>query len=131
MKSRTGSFARLGSCCCAVALLLCSSALRSSFNHPAGPRPDPPRPDPRFKTSNYKSAIPEGLERQLEAETSEDPDGRADWFLFQRSYPTGIIPADARRIALEKVRRDAAAYHTDSEFHPLASNGWRAAGPSP
>src|SRR5215510_14224996 len=104
MKSKTGSFARLGSCCCAVVLLLCSSALRSSFNHPTASRPDP-----RFKTSNYKSGIPEALERRLEAETSEDPDGRADWFLFQRSYPTGIIPADARRIAFEKLRRDAAA----------------------
>src|SRR5262249_32684674 len=67
----------------------------------------------------------------LEAETPEDPDGRADWFLFQRSYPTGIIPADARRVAFEELRRDAAAFRTDSDLHPLASNGWSAVGPSP
>src|SRR5256714_2942252 len=37
----------------------------------------------------------------LEGVSEEDPEGRASWFYFKRAYPSGTIPADARRPARE------------------------------
>jgi len=51
----------------------------------------------------------------LEGVSEEDPEGRANWFYFKRAYPSGTIPADARRRAwesrpgVEKERARAAA----------------------
>ncbi|HMG33495.1 MAG TPA: hypothetical protein VKM94_06135, partial [Blastocatellia bacterium] len=79
--------------------------------------------------------MPRQLESQLEGETTEDPDLRDDWFSFQRSYPTGTIPTDARRVAWQqlqdRLRREAAGPRITSDLSPAASNAWRSIGPSP
>lgn len=67
--------------------------------------------------------------RTVPAETDgeEDPEGRGDWFLFQRIYPFSAIPADARRRAWE-AQRELAVAETVS---PEASSIWRPIGPTP
>ncbi|HKP85054.1 MAG TPA: hypothetical protein VJZ26_03090 [Blastocatellia bacterium] len=59
-------------------------------------------------------------------ERDDDPDGRNDWFVFQRAYPDNSIPPDARRKAW------AAASRIKLEsFTTQAARGWRSIGPSP
>src|SRR5262249_51902889 len=65
--------------------------------------------------------------RVLAVEPDEDPDGRSDWFMFQRTYPSGSIPRDARLKAWESVPR----FETNTAVSPQASDVWRAIGPSP
>ncbi|HKA21815.1 MAG TPA: hypothetical protein VKN18_26295 [Blastocatellia bacterium] len=57
----------------------------------------------------------------------EDVEGRSDWFTFQRSYPSNMVPADARLRAWREIPR----YQIDGAFGPQASATWRAIGPSP
>jgi photosystem II stability/assembly factor-like uncharacterized protein len=56
----------------------------------------------------------------------EDVDARSDWFFFQRAYPFGSIPADARRTAWEPLHRESAL-----QLSPLANKAWTPIGPSP
>jgi photosystem II stability/assembly factor-like uncharacterized protein len=58
---------------------------------------------------------------------SEDLQSRSDWFLFQRTYPFGSLPAEARRKAWELSRRASA----EALAVPLLAQRWQAIGPSP
>ncbi len=69
-----------------------------------------------------------GLYEEGEPQSGEgdDPDARSDWFTFQRTYPTGSIPADARRKALAAGSK----IKLESNLEPLAARGWQAIGPA-
>jgi photosystem II stability/assembly factor-like uncharacterized protein len=60
-------------------------------------------------------------------ESIEEIEGRKDWFLFQRMYPSNTIPRDARLRAWESARR----IRTESLITPAASRAWRSVGPIP
>jgi photosystem II stability/assembly factor-like uncharacterized protein len=82
--------------------------------------------------SSFQSLF-QGVARNLSlspepiSESGEDPDGRSDWFTFQRTYPSIQIPADARRKAWEARSR----FEVNALVSPQASNTWRPIGPSP
>jgi len=65
-------------------------------------------------------------EGKSRAGIEEDTEGRSDWFTFQRSYPSNLIPADARLKAWQQRSR----IEIDA-FVPQASSTWRPIGPSP
>jgi photosystem II stability/assembly factor-like uncharacterized protein len=65
-------------------------------------------------------------DRDESAAAEEDIDGRNDWFIYQRAYPFGSIPADSRRNAWRSISRFEA-----EALHPAASNRWTPIGPSP
>jgi photosystem II stability/assembly factor-like uncharacterized protein len=60
--------------------------------------------------------------------STEDPEGRSDWFFAQRAYPSGELPADARQSAWELVSRrgiDLQAITTAD------TKTWQPIGPAP
>ncbi|MEK6324621.1 MAG: IPT/TIG domain-containing protein [Acidobacteriota bacterium] len=57
----------------------------------------------------------------------EDPEGRSDWFTFQRTYPGNLIPPDARLRAWEAQPE----FQLNSVVVPEAAQMWHAIGPSP
>ena len=59
---------------------------------------------------------------------ADDPDGRADWFTYQRAYPFEAIPADARRRAWEAL---AGRVRTEANVEASTVRTWRSIGPSP
>ncbi|MEK6280496.1 MAG: DUF4214 domain-containing protein [Acidobacteriota bacterium] len=61
---------------------------------------------------------------------ADDPDGRLNWFWFQRTYPFSEIPSDARRIAWQSIPpRNKGGVEL---LGPNAlSNTWSAIGPLP
>jgi len=61
---------------------------------------------------------------------SENPDARADWFMFQRSYPDGI-PTGARESAWMQVLESRRRIRAQSEIVPAAAKDWRLIGPAP
>ncbi len=75
-----------------------------------------------------KPVIPRSRSTRLlkEPRAGEDPDSRIDWFMFQRTYPSGSIPTDARLRAWQS-RTNVSA----QSFTGAASLRWRAIGPSP
>ncbi|HXG67351.1 MAG TPA: hypothetical protein VNO70_19765 [Blastocatellia bacterium] len=97
-----------------LALLLCGGLL---INKPGEVgKKQPPLLMPR-ESSDEKALV----------ELGEDPEGREDWFLFQRTYPYDALPADARQRAwVARPRGPALA----SGVTPAAL-AWRAIGPSP
>jgi photosystem II stability/assembly factor-like uncharacterized protein len=83
----------------------------------------------------YQGSLSRSISRQIhfsapEYESrpgiEEDVEGRSDWFTFQRTYPSNIIPPDARLRAWREMLR----YQIDS-VGPQAAATWRAIGPSP
>jgi len=54
-------------------------------------------------------------------------DARNDWFLFQRTYPSGAVPVEARRKAMVAASRIRA----QSVITPTAARDWQPIGPSP
>ena len=84
---------------------------------------------PRFSLFSSKRSpllIPESGEVESASESGDDPEGRNDWFIFQRTYPSDSLPRDARLQAWKSASR----FRTES-FTPQATLGWRAIGPSP
>src|SRR5437867_3907815 len=72
------------------------------------------------------SLFPDATETEPEAGIDDDPEGRGDWFTFQRTYPGNVIPSDAR----------LKAWESQPEFElngvvPQAALTWRPIGPSP
>jgi photosystem II stability/assembly factor-like uncharacterized protein len=67
----------------------------------------------------------EGIPGDGEAE--EDIEARNDWFLFQRTYPSGAIPVEARHKALVAASR----IRIESAIAPTATRNWQSIGPSP
>jgi hypothetical protein len=80
-------------------------------------------------TSHQSSSPPREFNGAVEAapDEFEDPDGRNDWFTFQRTYPFAAIPADARRRAWEALDR----MRTESLVNTTAVRRWQPIGPSP
>jgi photosystem II stability/assembly factor-like uncharacterized protein len=70
--------------------------------------------------------LPAEAEGESKPEGGDDPDGRNDWFLSQRTYPSESLPPDARLQAWKSIQK----FHTES-FEPQAALGWRPIGPSP
>ena len=63
--------------------------------------------------------------REARTEFEGDVEKRDEWFMFERTFPKGTIPDDARRNAWES--RPAEAKLTNL----LGDTGWRAIGPTP
>jgi photosystem II stability/assembly factor-like uncharacterized protein len=63
----------------------------------------------------------------LEGVSGEDPDGRSDWFYFKRAYPSGRLPADARRRAWESRPAKAKVAGALSAQEQI----WSPVGPAP
>ena len=70
--------------------------------------------------------FPSLTETESEPGIDDDPEGRSDWFTFQRSYPGNVIPPDARLKAWESQPR----FELES-VAPQAVQMWRPIGPSP
>ena len=63
---------------------------------------------------------------QAEPVREDDPNGRADWFMYQRMYPFDKVPDGARRLAFEEVLRRGEG------FGPAgAGTTWSRIGPFP
>ncbi|HVG19764.1 MAG TPA: hypothetical protein VNI02_11995 [Blastocatellia bacterium] len=80
------------------------------------------------KNSGMKAApllLPAEFDLEAEPGGDDDPEGRSDWFLFQRAYPSDSIPPDARAQAWESIPKFRAESLT-----PQAAPGWRAIGPA-
>jgi photosystem II stability/assembly factor-like uncharacterized protein len=73
-----------------------------------------------------QAAFPSGREMESEAGIEDDPEGRNDWFTFQRTYPGNVIPPDARLKAWE-----AQPEFELNSFVPQAGPMWHPIGPSP
>ena len=74
-------------------------------------------------------------ETEFAAGEADDPDGRSNWFWFQRMYPFDEIPVGARRTAWESLpHRDKTdlnpASLSQTGFEPL-STVWSPIGPLP
>jgi hypothetical protein len=61
------------------------------------------------------------MEREREREGIEptagdddDPEGRENWFMYQRQYPFDQVPEGARRLALEEARERLMVYGPDA-----------------
>jgi photosystem II stability/assembly factor-like uncharacterized protein len=82
----------------------------------------------RNQVKPAKPLIPKSRATRLPSEprAGDDPDGRSDWFMFQRTYPSGSIPADARLQAWQSRPQQSA-----QSFTGAASLRWRAIGPAP
>ena len=76
------------------------------------------------KTNRYYSG-PQlaGLAAEEETESRENPDGRAEWFYGQRSYPDGL-KVNARMLAWNSMRLKSQALSVSAE-------SWSSIGPSP
>lgn len=73
-----------------------------------------------------RAVFPAVTETESEPGIDDDPEGRSDWFTFQRTYPGNVIPPNAR----------LKAWESQPEFElnsvvPQAALMWRPIGPSP
>lgn len=57
----------------------------------------------------------------------EDTEGRGDWFMFQRTYGSSAMPADARNRAWKAQTQ----FQTTGRLRAQAAAAWRSIGPSP
>ena len=83
------------------------------------------QPQPGSRLAN--AILPAVPETESEPGIDEDPEGRSDWFTFQRAYPSNVIPPDARLKAWESQPE----YQLNGVVVPQAAQTWRAIGPSP
>src|SRR5437868_6333920 len=66
-----------------------------------------------------------GLKRE-----ADEPEGRANWFMYQRMYPFETVPADARRRAFDEVRaRGARSEAVGTTWVPIGPAPTAGAGP--
>jgi photosystem II stability/assembly factor-like uncharacterized protein len=64
-----------------------------------------------------------------DAKFKEDPEGRRNWFVFERTYPFDELPAEARRAAWDEI---ASELNTNQLLATEAAvPTWRAIGPRP
>ncbi len=122
--------------------------LASAWTGAAGRRPAPPGsaatpPGPgavtagRAPGSTYGPPLPGGTASQQ----GDDPDRRLDWYLRQRTYPLGYIPADGYAMAAEAYVRAREAVRRLAETaassgrppapYGLPTGPWAEAGPAP
>src|SRR5437764_8198822 len=68
--------------------------------------------------------------RTLESEAApgeaDDPEGRANWFMYQRMYPFDSVPDGARRRAWKEVLSRGEGFRPDA-----VGTTWRSIGPAP
>jgi photosystem II stability/assembly factor-like uncharacterized protein len=57
----------------------------------------------------------------------EDPDGRGNWFMFQRTYGSNSIPADAR----QRAWKSQTDLQISGRLRTEATAAWRSIGPTP
>lgn len=69
--------------------------------------------------------LPVEADGEYEIEGGDDPEGRSDWFLYQRTYPSNSVPTEARLQAWGSIQTLRA-----ESFTPQATLGWREVGPS-
>ena len=72
------------------------------------------------------SLFPSTSEDKSRPALEEDTEERGDWFTFQRSYPSNVVPPDARLRAWNSRPR----YHLDSLVVPQAAQTWHSLGPT-
>lgn len=101
--------------------------LRSPRNLGTGSQSLFPYTSPFWLTPSLHPSITEPKSRpSLPGIEEEDTQGRGDWFMFQRTYGSSAIPADARRHAWK-----AQTEFQTSGLRTQASAAWRSIGPSP
>jgi photosystem II stability/assembly factor-like uncharacterized protein len=79
-----------------------------------------------FGSLRAPGALTAAAEREAEPGLDEDPQGRSDWFTFQRTYPGHTTPPEARLRAWESQPE----YQLNNVV-PEAAQTWHAIGPSP
>lgn len=89
---------------------------------------------PTARAQTLRVQLPSTLARRKDVlrgergELLESPQDRTEWFLLQRTYPSGLLPVAARSAAFRSVRSRMLALGLGPN---RAVNGWRSAGPSP
>ena len=77
-------------------------------------------PDPRWKAR---------MRTELSAGTKTDPEARDRWYWEQRAYPTGRIPIEVHRAAVQ--RELVTGGRTRAEAHAEDNEQWQNLGPAP
>ncbi|HYP26136.1 MAG TPA: hypothetical protein VE262_05405 [Blastocatellia bacterium] len=96
-----------------------------------------PDPQKRPAVASRKKSAPLLLPAALyEGPSSgDDPNGRREWFTYQRTYPYDTFPAEGRRVAWETALREKAetekAAGRKGQARLAATDDWRQIGPSP
>lgn len=73
------------------------------------------------------SLFPSTAETESRPAIEEDTEGRGDWFMFQRTYGSDAIPADAR----SRAWKSHTEFQTTGRFRTEAAAAWRSIGPNP
>ena len=84
-------------------------------------------PEPKNSVREAPPLLRPLMNNKPALEGEEDPEGRNDWFIFERSYPGDAIPPEARRQAWESQLRG----RVSGIEAQASSTTWRAIGPSP
>lgn len=72
------------------------------------------------------------LPAQPDGSSSEDPEARNDWFLFQRAYPFDSLPPDARQKAWEsRPKPEREEQQLEDSIQAAATRDWLPVGPAP
>jgi hypothetical protein len=90
--------------------------------HATNRRPGKPNGKPSPKSVRAEARP----ENEPVAEEADNPEGRSEWFMFQRTYPFGAVPDGARRRAW-----DAALRGRNLSAPQASSGGWTPIGPGP
>ncbi|HEV8486277.1 MAG TPA: hypothetical protein VGV87_22225 [Blastocatellia bacterium] len=107
------------------ALIPVTCLLLTVVNLPAGCSVQ--HPEQKNTAHISQPLLPGKSEEETTPHGEEDPEGRNDWFLFERSYPNDSIPEEARRKAWESQSKGrGAGIETQA-----SSTTWRAIGPAP
>jgi len=84
-------------------------------------------PFQRLLGRRYISTVfPATAAMEARPDVEEDPEGRGDWFLFQRTYPSVSIPPDARL----KAWKSRTEFRLNSTVVGQATQTWRPIGPT-
>jgi len=141
----------VGPSACAILIaftcLWAGSPEAGASNQKRKPRPSASRkqPEARVETraqsidTSRKKAPPVPLPAALVEgqQSNDDPNGRREWFLFQRTYPRDTFPAEGRRRAWEQALREKAERESQTKGKAqlrtslAATDTWRQIGPSP
>src|SRR2546427_5611561 len=114
----------------AVLLLVCGGGILASG---AGTGGHQRRTQPRSRRAEHRPRRRgKTATRQPEIlsinDGDEDLEGRQSWFLFQRTYPFGSIPVNARRAAWESRPLRGKG---EAQFESVTTPVWQSLGPTP
>ncbi|HKG21193.1 MAG TPA: hypothetical protein VKC34_04785, partial [Blastocatellia bacterium] len=100
--------------------------------------PEPTRQSARSPRKNAPPVLlPADIYEGEADESEDDPNGRSEWFLFQRTYPYDSFPGEGRRLAWERALKEKAEGERarKGKAQPqailAATDSWRQIGPSP